>query len=81
MPPRPTPDPLRPTYREARATWERTYFQELIAATGNNMSAAARVAGLDRSHFYQVLKRLGIGVRDPAERAIYRARFLGKRGR
>ena len=48
------------TYREARNVFERSYFSALLEGTGGNISQAARLAELDRSHFRDKLKRLGL---------------------
>jgi transcriptional regulator of acetoin/glycerol metabolism len=50
--------------REARELWtqycERRYLAELLEAQGNNVSAAAKAAGVDRPHFYRLLWRHGL---------------------
>lgn len=50
--------------REARELWteycERRYLVELLAAHGNNVTAAAKAAGVDRPHFYRLLWRHGL---------------------
>ncbi|MFH1176843.1 MAG: sigma-54 dependent transcriptional regulator [Acidobacteriota bacterium] len=46
--------------KEARERFERTYVDQVIRACGNNMSQAARVLGLERSHFYRKLRSLGV---------------------
>jgi DNA-binding NtrC family response regulator len=43
--------------------FERSYFKALVAATGDNLSAAARKAGLDRKSLREKLRRLGIKMR------------------
>jgi two-component system, NtrC family, response regulator GlrR len=47
----------------ARETWTRTferrYVEELLRAHQNNVSAAARAAGVDRPYFYRLLWRHG----------------------
>jgi DNA-binding NtrC family response regulator len=48
------------SYKQARLHWERAYVEELLRATGGNVTAAAREAGLDRAAFYRVLWRHGI---------------------
>jgi DNA-binding NtrC family response regulator len=39
--------------------FEKGYIDDLLARTGGNISEAARLAGLDRSNFRRVLKRVG----------------------
>jgi two-component system, NtrC family, response regulator GlrR len=50
--------------REAREAWmvhfERRYLSELLARHGQNVTAAARAAGLGRMQFYRLLKRCGL---------------------
>ena len=47
--------------KEARESWtlafERMYLKDLLQAHGNNVSAAARAAGVDRAYFYRLLWR------------------------
>ena len=55
-------------YKEAKErsleTFERSYFEGLLARTQGNVSEAARQAGLDRSNFRRAVKRAGVRVRD-----------------
>jgi two-component system, NtrC family, response regulator GlrR len=50
--------------RAVRDRWvrhvERRYLEQLLAAHGNNVTAAARVAGVDRVHFHRLLVRAGL---------------------
>jgi two-component system nitrogen regulation response regulator NtrX len=48
------------TLKEARERFERRYVEQVVDACGNNMSQAARVLGLERSHFYRKLRSLGL---------------------
>jgi DNA-binding NtrC family response regulator len=56
-------DPGMPI-REARAEWvqyfERRYLGELLDKTNQNVSAAARIAGVDRVHMHRLLKAHGL---------------------
>jgi len=51
----------------AREQWvrafERQYARALLARHGDNVSAAARAAGVDRTSFHRLLSRCGIGPR------------------
>jgi two-component system, NtrC family, response regulator GlrR len=59
----PQVDVTRPL-REVRQQWlralETQYLTELLAVHGNNVSAAARAAGVGRANFYRLLWRSGI---------------------
>jgi two-component system response regulator GlrR len=50
--------------RAVRETWlrhvERRYLERLLVVHGNNVSAAARAAGIDRVHFHRLLSRAGL---------------------
>ncbi|MGZ3425681.1 MAG: sigma 54-interacting transcriptional regulator [Polyangia bacterium] len=52
--------PLR-AVRDRWVRWvERRYLELLLAAHGNNVSAAARAAGIDRVHLHRLLSRAGL---------------------
>jgi two-component system nitrogen regulation response regulator NtrX len=48
------------TLKEARERFERSYVEQVLQQCHNNMSQAARVLGLERSHFYRKLRALGL---------------------
>ncbi len=48
------------TLKEARERFERRYLERVVAACGGNMSRAARVLGLERSHLYRKRRALGL---------------------
>ncbi len=54
-----TPTAL-PTLREVRDSVERAYLHEVLRRTDTNVSAAARLAGRNRSDFYELLRKHGI---------------------
>ncbi len=54
--------PLNLPLREARDLFERRYFEWLIEQTEGNMSRAADLAGVERTHLYRKLKQLGVHV-------------------
>jgi two-component system response regulator GlrR len=49
-----------PTLDEAKAAFERRYIAGLLRATNGNVSAAAKIAGRNRSEFYKLLGRHGL---------------------
>lgn len=51
---------LRGTLAEARAAFERGYVVATLQQARGNMAAAARQAGLDRSHYFRLVRRHGI---------------------
>jgi two-component system nitrogen regulation response regulator NtrX len=51
------------TLRDARSNFEREYIGRVVTACGGNMSRAARVLGLERSHLYRKLRALGLRAR------------------
>jgi transcriptional regulator with PAS, ATPase and Fis domain len=59
----PTIDPTQPL-RVVRDQWiryvERRYLEELLREHGDNVSAAARAAGLSRIHLHRILSRIGL---------------------
>ena len=59
----PTIDPTEPLAL-VRERWvrhvERRYLEQLLALHGNNVSAAARAAGIDRVHLHRLLARAGL---------------------
>jgi DNA-binding NtrC family response regulator len=61
-----TPDdaPASGTYTEARRQvlddFDRRYATGLLGATAGNVSQAARLAGLDRTNFRRLMKRIGL---------------------
>ncbi len=52
------------TLQQARDAYEREYIQKKIEEARNNISHAAELLGLERSHLYRKMKALGIGVRE-----------------
>jgi DNA-binding NtrC family response regulator len=55
----PRPDlPYAEARRRALLEFDRQYIQALLERTSNNISQAARAAGLDRSNFKRVLRRV-----------------------
>ena len=51
------------TLKEARDRFERRYLERVVAACGGNMSRAARVLGLERSHLDRKRRALGLRLR------------------
>lgn len=52
------------TLQQARDAYEREYILKKIEEARNNVSRAAELLGLERSHLYRKMKALGIGVRE-----------------
>ena len=52
------------TLSEAREAYERDYILKKIDECNNNMSRAAEVLGLERSHLYRKMKALGVSVKE-----------------
>lgn len=52
------------TWREFRHRCGKRYVQQVLRRTQGNMSEAARQVDMDRSHFYGLVKRLGINHHD-----------------
>jgi two-component system nitrogen regulation response regulator NtrX len=52
------------TLQQARDAYEREYILKKIEEARNNVSRAAEMLGLERSHLYRKMKALGIGVRE-----------------
>ncbi len=49
-----------PPLEEARRSFEVHYVEDLLARTGGNVAAAARLAGISRPNFHKKLRTLGI---------------------
>jgi two-component system response regulator GlrR len=55
-----SPDaPAPPPLREAREAFERAYLDMVLTRTNNNVTAAARMAGRNRTDFYDLMRRHG----------------------
>jgi two-component system response regulator GlrR len=48
------------TYREAFEAFKREYWRRILAETGGNISAAARLAGRNRTDTHKCVKQAGI---------------------
>jgi len=54
-----TPEPmLDAPFRQARMEFERRYLEHVLAAENGNRSRASRRAGIARSHFHELLRRM-----------------------
>jgi len=49
------------TFAEARDDFVRSYLTQLLQLTGGNISRSAQLAGRNRSEFYKLLRRHGLG--------------------
>ena len=54
------PGPAGQSLREATEAFQRQWLQALLARHGGVAAAAAREAGVDRSNFHRLLRRLGL---------------------
>jgi two-component system nitrogen regulation response regulator NtrX len=52
------------TLQQARDAYEREFILKKIDEARNNISRAAELLGLERSHLYRKMKALGIAVRE-----------------
>ena len=51
--------PAPPPLREAREAFEGAYLDMVLTRTNNNVTAAARIAGRNRTDFYDLMRRHG----------------------
>ncbi len=58
------PDYRNLDYREAKRIFEKAYFTQLLEQTQGNISKAARMAQLDRTHLRHKMKELSMSARD-----------------
>ncbi|MGQ0506229.1 MAG: sigma-54-dependent transcriptional regulator [Myxococcaceae bacterium] len=49
-----------PTLREARDTFERSYLELILARAAGNVTSAAKLAGRNRTDFYDLMRRHGL---------------------
>jgi DNA-binding NtrC family response regulator len=49
-----------PPYRDAKETFERNYILKALKMCGGNVKKAAKIAGRDRSTFYDLLNKYEI---------------------
>jgi DNA-binding NtrC family response regulator len=54
--------PFKEAKEQIISTFERAYIERLMSRHANNISAAARDAGIDRNYLYRLLKKHGIEV-------------------
>ena len=59
--------PYAQAQRLAMRAFERRYLSALLEKSGNNVSSAARAAGVDRSNFRRLLKQYEVGGRSNAK--------------
>ena len=51
------------TFSSAKERFERDYVASVLSHCHGNMAAAARTAGMDRSQFFRMVRRLGVDPR------------------
>lgn len=54
-----------PSLREIKARAEACYIRALFEACSGDARTAARKAGVSRGHFYELLRKYGLGGKDP----------------
>ncbi|HZJ70770.1 MAG TPA: sigma 54-interacting transcriptional regulator, partial [Planctomycetota bacterium] len=52
--------PFSQAREQALGAFERRYLEAIVARHGGNVTAAARSSGVDRAHFYRLLRRNGL---------------------
>jgi two-component system response regulator GlrR len=61
-------DKALPPMREAREAFDRAYLEEALRRAGGNVSAAAKLAGRNRTDFHDLLRRHDISATEFRER-------------
>jgi len=59
-----SPTPEFSSLQQARAAYERDYILKKLEESKGNMSRAAEILGMERSHLYRKMKTLGISVKE-----------------
>jgi hypothetical protein len=67
---------LQGTYHQAKSAFERRYLEETLRLARGNMAAAARIAALDRSRYFRLVRTYGL---DP-RRCTLRSGRVQKKG-
>jgi DNA-binding NtrC family response regulator len=55
--------PFKDAKNDLVSDFERSYVQKLLEATGGNVAAAARRAGIDRMYLYKLMQRYDVGAK------------------
>ncbi len=53
-------DPFGSPLRDARGRFERLYLEEVLRRADGRVTAAAKMAGINRQHFHEKMKRYGV---------------------
>jgi len=51
------------SYKQAKHAFDKLYVSDLLDTCDGNVSKAARIAGKDRSDFYQLIQRSGVDLK------------------
>lgn len=62
------------TYKKAERDFKRRYFERAFRAGSLNVIAAAKLAGLNRTHFYNALKKFGLSRTQIRMGEVYRVK-------
>lgn len=60
------------TYRDAMQQAGRAYWERTLRAANGNISAASRLAQVNRTNIYRVLRRYGVTVPRPGKRGRWK---------
>ena len=71
--------PLRQAREECASAFERRYLEAILTRHANNVRAAARAAGVNRTHFYRLLSKHGIRAQEGTSERLSAERTAPRR--